>query len=648
MEIKKSIKVVLIVALIACLFSMLGTALMQNNWGKTEVTSYIVTLQELADMIRDNNSKNNKAVDITFTENSDYKFSFMVLKPKTASSANPAPAIIAAHGGANSREMQLPTYIELARRGFVVITIDCAGHGHSDNAIMGFTHDSYGMEAAAEYAMSLGYVDESKIGVTGHSMGNSAAAATVLAINTEGANNHIAAWLCGAGTNAMISMSAETVKDLILGVSADKLDEFDTFYVGSYNFLETDMAKGFISWVYPSFSASKIPEGAWFTPEGIVDQPNEGTALGVSQAIVIYNPPITHPGFHFSLTGGRIISRFFYDAFGTPSGAKIIPSTNQIWWVTVCFQLLGLFGFFALMFPLVAMLMKTPLFADIKQPIKDKEDLSSLKNWKEWVPFVVTILALVLFAFFTYPKMYATGDARVFDKAIYPGGVPNGIAYWTLANGLFVLVMILFNYGFKVLLYGKDRSSLGNPFAPAALRSVSHFLKICLLAITTVVIMYIPVFIAYWLFNADFRICSLVVGLPELAELPGILLKYLPIWIIFYVPNAILNANTRFKDVPDWLSTLICSIGNSIGLIVFIVIQYSHLVSNGLAWKPYAGMAGIVAWAVAPALAFAAWSARFIYKKTGSAWVAGLINALVMCLSTCALTNWGTDLIFPF
>lgn len=648
MKIQKRTKTIFIIALIACLVSMAGTALMQNNLLKTKVTSYTITLTDLADMIRENNAANGKAVDITFTENSDYKFSFLVFKPKTASSDNPAPAVMASHGGANSREMQLPTYIELARRGFVVIAIDAAGHGHSDNAIMGLTHDSYGMEAAAEYAMSLDYVDESKIGVTGHSMGNDAAGGTVRAINTGETNNHVSAFLCGAGTLGALAMSPETTQDLIFGIATDKLDEFDTFYVGSYHFLETDMAKDFITWVYPSFNDSKVSEGAWYTSEGIVDQPVEGTALGVSRATAIYNPAITHPGFHFSLTGTRIIIRFFYDAFGTPPGAKLLPSTNQIWWVAVCFQLLGLFGFFALMFPLVAMLMKTPLFADIKQPIKDKADLPSLKNWKEWVPFVLTISALVLFAFFTYPKMYTFGSSEVFNPDIYPSGVANGVAYWTLANGLFLMVMILVNYGLKALLYGKDRSSLGNPFSSAALKSVSHFFKICLLAITTIGIMYIPVFIAYYVFHADFRICSLVIALPELAELPIILLRYLPLWIIFYVPNAILNANTRFKDVPDWLSTLICSIGNSLALIVFIALQYGHLLSSGLAWKPAAGMGGIVAWAVAPALAFAAWSARFVYKKTGSAWAAGLINALVMCLATCALTQFSTDLIFPF
>jgi len=222
--------------------------------------------------------------------------------------------------------------------------------------------------------------------------------------------------------------------------------------------------------------------------------------------------------------------------------------------------------------------------------------------------------------------------------------VPNGIGFWTIFAGVFALAMICVNYGFRKLLYGKEGAALANPFAPGALDSVSHFLRITLFAITTVAILYIPVYIAYHVFNADFRICSLVVALPELSEMPVILVKYLPIWVLFYVPNAILNANTRYQDMPDWVSTLICSVANSLALVVFIVIQYTTLFSQGHLWQTGAGMGGIVAFAVAPCLAFAAISARFIYKKTGSAWAA----ALIMCLVACALTYHTTDIMFPF
>ena len=647
MKTKKRTIVVLAIALLFCLTSMIGTALMQNNWGKTEVTVFTGSLTELAGKIRDNIAANGKDMDITFVENADYNFSFMLLKPSNATAANPAPAVICSHGGANSKEMQMPNYVELARRGFVVISMDMAGHGRSDNAINGFTHDSYGMEAAAEYAMSLDFVDSSKIGVTGHSMGNTACYGTLMALNTEGSKNHIAAWMEGAGTMPVIEMTSEKTEGLIWGISCDKVDEFDTVYFGAYTFMTGDLAKGAIKMVYPEFNEDAVPEGDWFTPDGKVGKIQEGTALGVDRAIMIVNPSITHPAFHFSLTGAQIEIKFFYDAFGVPAGANYIPSTNQVWWITVCFELLGLIGFFMLLFPLVTLLLKLPLFAKVAKPERIPATLPSIKSWKEWVPLTVTLVGLVLFAFFSYDKCYAYGSLA-FDTSIYPADVPNGVGYWTLIAGVFAIFMICVNYGLKRLIYGKEGKTLANPFASAGLDSISHFFRITLFAFATVAIMYIPVYIAFHVFNADFRICSLVVALPEFTELPVILVKYLPIWVLFYVPNAILNANTRFSDMPEWVSTMISSIANSLGLIVFIAIQYSVLLSQGHPWKPALSMGGIVAFAIVPCLAFAAISARFIYKKTGSAWAAGLINAVIMCLVACTLAYHTSDIMFPF
>ena len=196
--------------------------------------------------------------------------------------------------------MQMNGYIELARRGYVVVTIDASGHGRSDYAIGALTHDSYGMEAAAEYAMSLDYVDNSKIGVTGHSMGNSSCVNTILAVNTEGANNHIAAWMEGAGTMGAFSMTSESAKGLIWGISCDKNDEFDTVYTSSYTFLTSDLAKGFVKLVYPEFNEGRDSRGViGLRPMETSEKVTEGTALGVDQAIAIYNPPIYSPDVPF-------------------------------------------------------------------------------------------------------------------------------------------------------------------------------------------------------------------------------------------------------------------------------------------------------------------------------------------------------------
>lgn len=86
--------------------------------------------------------------------------------PNEASNSNPVPGVVVIHGVYQSKEWLMAFGIELARRGFVVLTIDAASHGNS-----GYT--SYdtdrGGAVALEYLNDLDFVG--KLGIVGHSMG---------------------------------------------------------------------------------------------------------------------------------------------------------------------------------------------------------------------------------------------------------------------------------------------------------------------------------------------------------------------------------------------------------------------------------------------------------------------------------------------
>ncbi len=88
---------------------------------------------------------------------------------------SPRPAVILSHGYLNSNQMQDPNAIELSRRGFVVFSMDMYGHGNSD--LSNASDDPTGSGAvlgaldAYDYVRDLPYVDATRIGVAGHSMG---------------------------------------------------------------------------------------------------------------------------------------------------------------------------------------------------------------------------------------------------------------------------------------------------------------------------------------------------------------------------------------------------------------------------------------------------------------------------------------------
>lgn len=100
-------------------------------------------------------------------------------KPVQAVSANAehkVPLVITSHGFLNNKEMQDSTAIELSRRGIAVIAMDFLWHGGSSSPDMPFfptiMSENNGMIPLVEYASSsLDYVDSTKIGISGHSMG---------------------------------------------------------------------------------------------------------------------------------------------------------------------------------------------------------------------------------------------------------------------------------------------------------------------------------------------------------------------------------------------------------------------------------------------------------------------------------------------
>ncbi|MFW9921006.1 MAG: alpha/beta hydrolase, partial [Candidatus Thorarchaeota archaeon] len=89
-------------------------------------------------------------------------------QPVYATSSDPLPGVIIYHGSLQNKEWLMAFGIELARRGFVVLTPDANGHGNSDDG-------SGSGSASLEFLASLEYVDTSAIGLVGHSMGGGTA-----------------------------------------------------------------------------------------------------------------------------------------------------------------------------------------------------------------------------------------------------------------------------------------------------------------------------------------------------------------------------------------------------------------------------------------------------------------------------------------
>jgi hypothetical protein len=539
----------------------------------------------------------------------------------------------------------MPYYVEMARRGFVVASIDIEGCGGSDNGLSDLTAGSLGMLACVEDLMSLPYVDEKNVAVTGHSYGNFGCLQTIAALNVEGSTQRIRGWVDGDGLRYLPKMTEEMANGLIMTVGAAKYGE-STWPMG-YDFLNNKSAKTLVTLFNSNFNGGTIQNGQWYSTNGAIKTPAVGSAIDANKAINVTQYIGTHPMWHFNTKAVRIGIDGFYAALGTPSGTAPIASNHQVWPFEVVFEFLGLIGFFMLMCPLAVLLLKAPFFADIKRRLPEREELPAFKDPRRWVTTVIALIGCAFFTFYSYSKLYPIAS-NVINEASYPSSSASvkALLLWNFVSGLFMIALIMVMYFVNRLMYHKQEDvKIPSPFASAELSSVTQFFKTLLYSAIIVTLMFIPVVIAKVVFHADFRICTFAVQFGDITWLYGIITKYVPMWLMFFIPGAVLNANMRFKDLPDWIGTLLIAMSNCVPLIIMIILQYTAMVSTGYK-MPYSAAAVILAFSVIPVMAFSTYSSRFIYKKTGSAWAAGIINGAVLCIMMVYNGSWATAAIF--
>jgi len=643
--------------LIVCgvfLLSMLGSYMIQTSFFTVKQQVTVCSMDDLLKQIADNEAKYNKDLGETLSKSSQSQISLTTYIPKNATPDNPAPVIVCAHGWNNSKEQQILNFVELSRRGFVVVAVDLAGHGRSDVALQDESGWGQGNSecalAAVEYAMSLGCVDETRVGVIGHSAGDLAVQYAILQLNVEGSKKHISSYCDSAGAISALIMGFNPAchKDLVIDVIFGKYEEmsdagFDLPHSGWGTMI-------FNGWVGADKlnADGTIPINTYYDTwnnKGSIIQdpkdPRDGYTLYGKSAIKIEGADVTHPGAVFSKQVAGQAIEFFYDVYGIPSGAKYIAPNRQIWVMGTVFQVMGMLAFFASAFVFGQALLERKRFAGIIRPVPCGDQLASIKSWKEIVPIVVTFVPLVIFAYKMYFPLY---DARnLIMSSTKITDCVGGIAVYTAVSGLFAFFMIGVNFFVSKLVHLKDGSQVNTLFVNAKVDSLKQFGEHILLALEVVVLMYIPQVIAYFVFDVNFGISVFVVGVPRLVWLPSVLKEYWPLWFVWVLPNALLNVRARWRDVPEWATTAFIVAASTLPIVILTIVNYAHLKATGVTLFT-AGDPSIFAWNLFAPTIFGSLACRFYYKKTGSIWAGVFVSTTVMVLMATTITRHLTDI----
>ena len=555
--------------------------------------------------------------------------SALLFVPNTATAENPAPAIITSHGWYNNREMQDMNFVEYARRGYVVMSIDMYGHGNSDDLgpDANFSTRATGMTDAVELIAALPYVDSSRIGVTGHSNG---ARAANLAVDDDNLKE-----------NQLISAV------LLVANDANYVDENKAYYNKYGNRDVAIVAARFDEFFF------RVPnaEGVRSAPGEYINQvtaqsflnygidPAEGEvrtdntfyveSIDGKEAIrAIYAPYQIHPWNTISSKVVNFSVNFFEKALGAPNP---IPSNQQVWQWKAIFNFIGMVGFIIFVWAFTRVLLETKYFSTLKA--EKIVEAAPAPEGKAKIWFWASLALGAFVSFFSYLKLPAL--MATFRPAFANQRPVFFIAMWAAVNGLFTLILILI--GKKMFGSRADRGARiwGNTL-----------LKTILLALAVVAGSFLIVFTADYLLKVDFRLWVI----PLKAFPPNKfdeILRYAPFFLFFYIIHSVsVNCFNFVKQGKEWINVAVLSFATVGGALFYVMLQYGTFFIQGKSWteqlaKPVSNIYGIWLFPVLIYFPLAVMFDRAIYKVTKNPYIGGIIFGLIMAIiaATNTLTN---------
>ncbi len=493
---------------------------------------------------------------------------YKLYKPVTATETDKAPAALLLHGYQNDHETCAAYSIELARRGYVVLAIDEYGHGSTDTGLLSrgyvnhkvtvnygedskedgtyveisdsgaeryrimmnfsnlsFFNDEYskdsdgnsikdsscgGIEAYA-YLSTLPYVDNTRMVVSGHSMGTWSSWSVAAAYSGTAIEPVATVLQCGELFTSDAYDSDKIHFNNVLLLQA-KYDEFSYFRdyqnIVSDELLNSALRKEFLG----------TDNAAWNTTFGNF---KDGTArrmelLYTNHRLTTHNEKGLSTALEWFDAASGHTSDFAYD--------------NQVANTKELLTLVAMFAAIGMMLPLMEMLLKTKFFSGIVTKMPPEEKIKSKGKW--WKGALISIGL----AGASFPFMTQLGHGLLpLPEGIFRMTVGNGFVSW---YSLLILIMVILT-----VIAVKSKKNPTNLFEMGLsteekpnridFRLVG---KSLVMAFTMVFSMYVMVLIAEKCFNLDLRyIWPMFKSFNSIRI--GQFAVYIVIFMLFYILN---------------------------------------------------------------------------------------------------------------
>ena len=551
-------------------------------------------------------------------------------KPKSASAENKAPFIAVIPGFQRSKEALSNIAIELSRRGYVVALIDPYAQGLSSSSLStrAATTEGYGMFSLVEhvYAGAFDFVDISKIGATGHSMGGNAAIRGADYFGKQAIKNNTKSIL----NSVYVSGYVLTLRDSILkdsrsnmGISYALYDE-GAFRNELKGWDAADMqiapeSLRTVNYVLKKDEKIKIVElGKYY---GQVEN---------QTSRVIFNEPVLHPfqPYNFEATSNQL--DYFEKVFGAPNK---IDTNNQIWHWKELLTLINMVLALVMLIPIAKLFLNLEIFRSINKEVPDALPRQSKKGrlifWS--VFFLSAAIACISFIpMVEVAKIFFEDAANRKLTWYFPQRMNNSVMLWAAFNGTIGILIFLFSYETFGKNHGVKKDSWGLKI------NIMDLIKTFVLSLIIFSTFYLFLYLNYFLFHVDYRFWFMGVRIFQ-PEMLLVLMMYFPLFFIFFFSNSLrVNGGMRFKGQPEWLSILIACFANSLGLIFIIIIQYVTYFETGIVFWTDNWLSVNLLFGIVPMMFILPIFNRAFFKITGRSYLGPLVTCLVfiMILST--------------
>ena len=623
------------------------------------------------------------------------------------------PAVLVGHGAGVTRGIMKGIAEEIARRGYVVLNVDAYGYGMSEmpvNDDSGQDKDNFdskltpgGMLDALNFVRTLEFVDQTRIGMAGHSAGSRrTASAAMLACGYLTLNDLLINVLYDdfgqEFTEEEIKMNAdELAKDrlnddqlshymdikeetelwyntrmkalCLIGSSAEKISLIQTVLVGGHEVQRNCQVNFGIVTGYWDFNYIEYPEWettteAWHTGSESVEREtwyiiDDVNATSEKVGLINEASILTNDDFREAVDNRATrIACYHYEShsknfFSAQTASDIVSYFEQT---------LGYNG------GELGDSSATPLASD-----------NIVFFWREAFNFAAT-LSMICFLFpltalilktnwfagcqgsvkplpagsiskkrywlFNGVTVILTFAAMYYVNSLFAPGLPTSaglplFSSWWLTV-IFLAIMAVCSVILVLVYWRLDKATIGT----TALENlniklkISSILKSILLSIILLMAAYGTLMLVEYMFGEDFRLWMMVFTEMK-AELWALVWKFaLMMFPSFLLIGAATNYTVR-TDIPEWLDTLIAVVVNSLGVWLLCLVNYISYAGSNALFSNFTSSYGFIIF-----VPLTVYVTRKMYKVTNNIWIAAALNALLLSWSICSCTGYNTSL-FP-